>query len=197
MNKIAHSTFFVRGSTFVQHRSLQKALWTIFFQTRLKVSTAHSIFTRGSTFVQHRSLQKALWTIFFQTRLKVSTAHSTFFTRGSTFVQHRSLQKALWTIFFQTRLKVSTAHSTFFAQAVPLFVTGQHPCLLLHISKLVSRKQFYQTIFNHCSLTARHPLASDSTSKNYNLPLDYYSNIVYNHIYNLIDFVKRNTPYSE
>ena len=40
-------------------------------------------------------------------------------------------------------------------------------------------------------------LESDSTSKNYNLPLDYYSNIVYNHIYNLIDFVKRNTPYSE
>ena len=159
MNKIAHSTFFVRGSTFVQHRSLQKALWTIFFQTRLKVSTAHStFFARGSTFVQHRSLQKALWTIFFQTRLKVSTAHSTFFARGSTFVQHRSLQKALWTIFFQTRLKVSTAHSTFFAQAVPLFVTGQHPCLLLHISKLVSRKQFYQTFFNHCSLTAQHPL---------------------------------------
>ena len=157
MNKIAHSTFFVRGSTFVQHRSLQKALWTIFFQTCLKVSTAHSIFARGSTFVQHRSLQKALWAIFFQTRLKVSTAHS-IFTRGSTFVQHRSLQKALWTIFFQTRLKVSTAHSTFFARAVPLFVTGQHPCLLLHISKLVSRKQFYQTIFNHCSLTAQHPL---------------------------------------
>ena len=156
MNKIAHSTFFVRGSTFVQHRSLQKALRTIFFQTRLKVSTAHSIFARGGTLVQHRSLQKALWTIFFQTRLKVSTAHS-IFTRGSTFVQHRSLQKALWTIFFQTRLKVSTAHSIF-ARAVPLFVTGQHPCLLLHISKLVSRKQFYQTIFNHCSLTAQHPL---------------------------------------
>ena len=157
MNKIAHSTFFVRGSTFVQHRSLQKALWSIFFQTRLKVSIAHStFFVWGSTFVQHRSLQKALWTIFFQTRLKVSTAHS-IFTRGSTFVQHRSLQKALWTIFFQTRLKVSTAHSIF-ARAVPLFVTGQHPCLLLHISKLVSRKQFYQTFFNHCSLTAQHPL---------------------------------------
>jgi len=45
--------FFVRGSTLVQHRSLQKALWTIFFQTRLKVSTAHSIFTRGSTFICH------------------------------------------------------------------------------------------------------------------------------------------------
>ena len=33
--------------------------------------------------------------------------------------------------------------------------------------------------------------------KYYNLPLDYYSNIVYNLICNLIDFVKRNTPYSE
>ena len=41
--------------------------------------------------------------------------------------------------------------------AVPLFVTGQYPCLLLHISKLVSRKQFYQTFFNRCSLTAQHP----------------------------------------
>ena len=45
---------FVRGSTFVQHRSLQKALWAIFFQTRLKVSIANgTIFVRGSTFICH------------------------------------------------------------------------------------------------------------------------------------------------
>ena len=39
--------------------------------------------------------------------------------------------------------------------------------------------------------------AVPGTSKNFNLPLDYYGNIVYNLICNLIDFVKRNTPYSE
>ena len=39
--------------------------------------------------------------------------------------------------------------------------------------------------------------AAPGTSKNFNLPLDYYGNIVYNLICNLIDFVKRNTPYSE